>query len=187
MRQKQPSRLSACGAALSFFLLASSSLATPSRTIAKLGPLTVGKPCPSFGGYTLTNEMLSLAKLLTPPKGTPASALVVSFFATWCKPCQEQLPVIERVVASLAGKGVRGILVDYGEEAEIVTRFAQQQQLHLPIIPDRFAKICERLGVDRSLPRTLVIGRDGNVRTIFEHEGDEFEVALRAAIESAMR
>jgi thiol-disulfide isomerase/thioredoxin len=177
----------ASAAALSVFLLASTSLAAPSRTIDKLGPLAVGKPCPSFGGFTLNNEMVSLAKLLAPPKGSPASAVVVSFFATWCKPCQEQLPVLERVVASLVGKGVRGVLIDYGEESEVVTPFAQKQNLHLPIIADPFAKIAGRLGVDKSLPRTFVIGRNGNVRTIFEHEGDDFEKALRLAIDSAMR
>jgi peroxiredoxin len=177
----------ACCAGLAVCLLASASMATPSRTVDKLGPLSVGKPCPSFGGFTLNNDMLSLAKLLTPPKGSPASAVVISFFATWCKPCQEQLPVIERVVASLAGKGVRGVLVDFGEDVERAALFAQQHRLTLPIIADRFMKIAMRLGVDRSLPRTLVIGRDGNVRTIFEHEGDDFEKALRAAIESAMR
>jgi peroxiredoxin len=130
--------------------------------------------------------MLSLAKLLNPPKGTPASAVVISFFATWCKACKEQLPVIERVVASLEAKGARGVLVDFGENAETVTPFAESQQLRLPVLPDPFTKIAMRLGVDQKLPRTLVVGRDGTVRAIFEHEGDDFEKALRMAVESAM-
>ena len=129
--------------------------------------------------------MLSLAKLLNPPKGSPASAVVISFFATWCKNCKEQLPVIERVVASLAGKGVRGVLVDYGEDPELAASFAATQKLRLPIIPDRFTKIAVRLGVDQTLPRTFVVSHDGMVRTIFDHEGDDFEKALRTAVESA--
>jgi len=166
--------------------LATATVAAPSRTVNQVGPLKVGNPCPSFGGYALNNDMLSLSKLLNPSKGSPASAVVISFFATWCKPCQEQLPVIERVVASLANRGVRGVLVDYGEDTDLAASFAEEQKLRLPIIPDRFTKIAVRLGVDRSLPRTLVVGRDGVVRTIFEHEGDDFEKALRVAVESAM-
>ena len=179
-----------CGTAflagLACTVLAISAVASPSRTVNEAGPLKVGKACPSFGGYALHNDMLSLAKLLNPPKGTPASAVVISFFATWCKACKEQLPVIERVVASLEAKGARGVLVDFGENAETVTPFAESQQLRLPVLPDPFTKIAMRLGVDQKLPRTLVVGRDGTVRAIFEHEGDDFEKALRMAVESAM-
>jgi len=168
-------------------VLATATVAAPSRTVNQAGPLKVGNPCPSFGGYTLNNDMLSLSKLLSPPKGSPASALVISFFATYCKACKDQLPVIERVVASLAGQGVRGVLVDYGEEPDVAASFAETQKLRLPIIADRFTKIAARLGVGQTLPRTLVVSRDGNVRTIFEHEGDDFEKALRTAVESATR
>lgn len=187
MRRNRNQRATAFLAGLAVAVLATATVAAPSRTVDKLGPLTVGKPCPSFGGFTLNSDTLSLAKLLNPPKGSPASAVVVSFFATWCKPCKAQLPVIERVVASLAGKGVRGVLVDFGEEPDEVAVFVEQQKLRLPVIPDRFTKIAVRLGVDQTLPRTFVVGRDGTVRAIFEHEGDDFEKALRAAVESALR
>jgi hypothetical protein len=59
-------------------------IAAPSRTTNELGPLKVGKPCPTFGGFSLANEPLSLAKLLKPGRGEPASAVVISFFATYC-------------------------------------------------------------------------------------------------------
>ena len=185
MRRNRSERTTAFLAGLACAILATTSVAAPSRTVNEAGPLKVGKPCPSFGGYGLNNDMLSLAKLLNPPKGSPASAVVISFFATWCKNCKEQLPVIERVVASLAGKGVRGVLVDYGEDPELAGSFAANQKLRLPIIPDRFTKIAVRLGVDQTLPRTFVVSHDGIVRTIFDHEGDDFEKALRTAVESA--
>jgi hypothetical protein len=61
-----------CGTAflagLAYTVLATAAVATPSRTVNEAGPLKVGKPCPSFGGYALHNDMLSLAKLLNPPK-----------------------------------------------------------------------------------------------------------------------
>ncbi|MGB8294662.1 MAG: TlpA disulfide reductase family protein [Polyangia bacterium] len=187
MRRNRSQRATAFLVGLACVLPATATAAAPSRTVDEAGPLKVGKPCPSFGGYALNNDMLSLSKLLNPPKGSPASAVVISFFASYCKPCKEQLPVIERVVASLSGRGVRGVLVDYGEEPEVAASFAEIQRLRLPIIADRFTKIAVRLGVGQKLPRTLVVGRDGNVRTIFEHEGDDFEKALRTAIASAMR
>jgi thiol-disulfide isomerase/thioredoxin len=162
---------------------ATMAVAAPSRTVNQMGPSKVGQPCPSFAGLTLDSRALSLSKLLAPDKGNPAAAVVISFFATWCKPCKAQLPVIERLVAS--SKDVRGLLIDFGEDPGVVTTFVQEQNLKLPVIPDKFTKIAERLGVDQSLPRTLVVDGKGKVSAIFDHEGDDFEKALRAAIEAA--
>jgi len=168
-------------------LVAATTVAAPSRTLQALGPLKVGKPCPTFGGFTLGNEPLSLAKLLKPAKGEPASAVVISFFATYCKACKEKLPSIERVVAGLKDKGVRGVLVDYGEDADLAAPFVQAQRLSLPVILDKFVKIAERLGIDKTLPRTLVVDRKGEVTAIFEQEGDDFEEVLRQAVDRAMK
>jgi thiol-disulfide isomerase/thioredoxin len=158
-------------------------VAAPSKTVTQMGPLKVGQPCPSFAGLTLNDQALSLGKLLAPDKGRPPVAVVISFFATWCKPCKAQLPVIERVVAS--SKDVRGVLIDFGEDPDVVAPFVQAENLRLPVIPDKFTKIAARLGVDQALPRTLVLDGKGSVSTIFDHEGDDFDKALRAAIEAA--
>jgi thiol-disulfide isomerase/thioredoxin len=169
--------------ALATGCLATTSWASPTHTVNQMGPLKVGQPCPTFGGLTLENRPLSLTKLLAPDKGSTATAVVISFFATWCKPCKAQLPVIERVVAS--STEVRGVLIDYGEDPEVVAPFVVAQKLALPVVPDKFTKIADRLGVDQSLPRTLVVDSKGNVSAIFDHEGDDFEKVLRASIEAA--
>jgi len=156
----------------------------PSRTVSQMGPLKVGQPCPSFGGLTLDNRALSLSKLVAPRRGTPA-AVVISFFATWCKPCKAQLPVLDRVLAGRTD--VRGVLIDFGEDPDVVAAFVSAEKLTLPVVPDKFTKIAARLGVDQSLPRTLVVDSKGNVSAIFEHEGDDFEKALRAAIDQALQ
>jgi len=177
-----------CSLLLAFAIFCSPVLAAaPTRTIQQLGPVKVGAACPSFGGFTLEGEALSLAKLLKPAKGEPATAVVISFFATYCKVCKERLPSIERVVGRQKDKGARGVLIDYAEDAELASQFAQAQRLRLPVIPDKFGKIAERLGVDKTLPRTFVVDRKGAVVMIFDLEGDDFEQALSAAVDRAMR
>jgi peroxiredoxin len=175
-----------CALFLACALAAAPVLAAPTRTVQQLGPVKVGAACPTFGGFTLENEPLSLAKLLKPGKGEPATVVVISFFASYCKVCKERLPSIERVVERLRNKGARGVLIDYGEDAETASQFAQAQGLHLPVIADKFAKISERLGVDKTLPRTFVVDRQGVVTTIFDLEGDDFEKTLSMAVERAM-
>ena len=168
---------------LALLCAATTAWAAPSKTVSQMGPVKVGQPCPSFAGLTLADHALSLSKLLAPEEGRATAAVVISFFATWCKPCKAQLPVIERVVAD--SKDVRGVLIDYGEDPEVVAPFVQTQKLALAVIPDKFTKIAIRLGVDQSLPRTLVVDGKGNVSVIFDHEGDDFEKVLRASIEAA--
>lgn len=154
--------------------------AEPSRTVQQMPPLAVGQPCPSFGGMTLDNQALSLKRIMTESQ---PDAIVVSFFATWCQSCKAHLPAIEKVVTST--KGVRGVLIDYGEEPDLVTPFVKDNKLTLPVIADKFAKIAARLGVSKALPRTVILDTRGYVSTIFDLEGDDFEKALRTAVDKA--
>jgi len=172
---------------LAALLLAAVALAAPtvaaekSRTVAASGPLKVGEPCPSFAGWTLTGQMLSLNELRK-AQDDSHDVVVISFFATWCKPCLQRMPSLMKVVDAMKGKGVKGVLIAYAEAAEVVKPFAAENKIALPVIVDPFTKIAGRLGVDKSLPRTFVVDRQGNVATIFEGEGDDYEQALTDAV-----
>ena len=77
-----------------FYLgLLSLSFAEPSKTSDALGPVEVSKEFPTFGSYTLEGQYLSFKSLQKQNK-----VLVISYFATWCKPCKVGLPIIEKIV-----------------------------------------------------------------------------------------
>jgi thiol-disulfide isomerase/thioredoxin len=175
--------------AASILLASSARAASPSaasKLVETLGPLQVGRPVPTFAGWTVDGRMLSLSQFLAPPRAERAEALVVSFFATWCEPCKRALPLLQRAVGA-AGPGVRAVLVAYGEDAAQVAPFLSEHGLQVPTIVDPFLKLSQRLGVDKALPRTLVVNGRGEVSAIFEHEGADFEQALAAAVERARR
>jgi thiol-disulfide isomerase/thioredoxin len=157
--------------------------AAQSRLVEALGPLAVGKPVPSFAGWSVDGRMVSLSLLLAPPRAEPAEALVVSFFATWCEPCVRAMPMMQRAL-SASGPAVKGVLVAHGEDAAAVKPFLDARGVALPTILDPFLKLSQRLGVT-ALPRTFVVNRSGQVSAIFQHEGADFEEALLAAIERA--
>ena len=154
----------------------------PTRTVASSGPLQVGAAAPSFAGWTLKGDMLSLSKLVAPPREKVADVVVVSFFATWCEPCKKNLPALERVIARSTDRVVRGVLVGYAQGADEIAPFATKYRVSLPVIPDPFAKISERCGVTRALPRTFLVDGKGRVAAIFEHEGSDFEAALARVV-----
>jgi thiol-disulfide isomerase/thioredoxin len=96
---------------------------------------------------------------------------VVDFWATWCDPCRDQLPVLELLARAHAAEGLKvyGVAVD--EDRAQVEAFLATTPLGITILWDKGgARHTERLDVQR-LPTTLVVDRAGVVR--FVHQGYE--------------
>lgn len=107
----------------------------------------------------------------TLPEGTLATAslkgkpLVLNFWATWCPPCVEELPLLNAFFLENKAKGwqVLGLAVD---QVAPVTRFLVQNPLNFSIAMAGFAgtEVSQSLGnVSGGLPFTVVFGPAGNV------------------------
>jgi thiol-disulfide isomerase/thioredoxin len=159
------------------------------RTVDRLGPVSVGVQLPSFRGWTLNDESYGSRDLLS---GEPApKAAVVSYFATWCAPCRKGLPHIEEAVSS--DPEVSGVLVslDGPEEGQKIPPFLKELGIGTPTLWDKFRTIAQRHGVVGgeaiAIPKTFVLDGNGVVRTIFAEEGEDFPVQLSAAIAEAKK
>ena len=96
---------------------------------------------------------------------------VVDFWATWCDPCRDQFPVLERIARAHADEGVRVYGVSFDEDRALLQRFLGQNPVTFPILWDKGgARLGEPLDIAR-LPTTLPVDRDGIVR--FAHVGFE--------------
>jgi len=96
---------------------------------------------------------------------------VVDFWATWCDPCREQLPVLDRIARAHADEGVKVFGVSFDEDRALLERWLEQNPVAFPILWDKGgAKLAEPLDIAR-LPMTLLLDRDGIVR--FAHVGFE--------------
>jgi thiol-disulfide isomerase/thioredoxin len=96
---------------------------------------------------------------------------VVDFWATWCDPCRDQLPVLEVLARAHAAEGLQvyGVAVD--EDRAQLEAFLGVTPLGITVLWDKGgARHAERLDVQR-LPTTLVIDRAGLVRHV--HQGYE--------------
>lgn len=94
---------------------------------------------------------------------------VVDFWATWCDPCRDQLPVLDALARAHEAEGLRVYAVAVDEDRAQVEAFLAAAPLGITVLWDKGgARHTERLDVQR-LPTTLVIDRAGLVRYV--HQG----------------
>ena len=111
--------------------------------------------------------------------------LIVNFWATWCEPCREEVPVLLRVQARHASNGVQivGISID---SVDKVRQFAIEYRIGYPLVVGSMdiIDLTRRLGNKAAgLPYTVVLDRSG--RVVKTHLGGISEFELESAIKLA--
>jgi thiol-disulfide isomerase/thioredoxin len=109
--------------------------------------------------------------------------VVVNFWATWCEPCREEMPSLERLKGRFAGKPFDIVGVNVGESPERVARFTRDVPVTFPIVYDRHSATAKAWKV-RGYPTSYVIGPDGRIRYYFVGELDWASDEVVRVIES---
>jgi thiol-disulfide isomerase/thioredoxin len=112
-----------------------------------------------------------------------APVRVVDFWASWCEPCREQLPALERLARTYGPRGLAVYAVAFDEDRNQVQAFLEQTPVSFPVLWDKGgARLSGRFEVTR-LPTTLVVDGAGTIRAV--HLG--FDAAEGARIEDEVR
>jgi len=89
--------------------------------------------------------------------------LVVNFWATWCEPCRDEMPSLQRLREKLDGKSFDVLAVNYGESREKISQFLGREKVALPVLLDPEMETAKAWGVG-GLPMTFLIDAKGRVR-----------------------
>jgi cytochrome c biogenesis protein CcmG/thiol:disulfide interchange protein DsbE len=87
--------------------------------------------------------------------------VVVNFFASWCDPCSEEAPLLNRLQRRLAGRGTI-VGIAWNDATEDTRGFVREHDVSYPVLRDVGGDFAEAYGV-KGMPETFVIDPRGRI------------------------
>jgi peroxiredoxin len=117
----------------------------------------VSKPvvAPAFELTDLDGRPQKLADYL-------GKVVVLNFWATWCPPCREEMPSMQRGWEKVRDEDIVFLGVNVGEDADTVFLFLADYSVDFPLLLDEDATVIERYPVT-GLPTTYIIDPQGRI------------------------
>lgn len=149
-------------AALCALAVASSARGNAQRVHA--AALAIGKPAPALARPAIDGSRVDLAQLR-------GKVVLLNFWATWCAPCQAEMPTFVGWQSSYAAQGLKIVGVSMDDDAGPVRRLAARLKLNYPVVMGD-EKLGAQFGGVLGLPITYLIDRNGTIRARFQGETD---------------
>jgi peroxiredoxin len=131
-----------------------------------LAPVPGGIPAPDF----VLQDTDGKTHRLSDYRGKP---VIINFWATWCPPCREEIPSMNRAWHGLENEGIAMLAINMGEDEDTIFIFTADYQADFPILMDRDGAVIEQWPV-KGLPTTYIVAPDGTIayRAIGSREWD---------------
>jgi cytochrome c biogenesis protein CcmG, thiol:disulfide interchange protein DsbE len=148
-----------------------------------LGPgraaaIEAGVKQPEIGLVDRAGSRVDLASL----KG---QVVLVDFWASWCAPCKQELPVLERLYKKYQKQGFVVVAVSVDREEANVRDFLKQMPLSFPVVHDKDHAVADRYNPPR-MPSSYIVDRKGTVRHVHggfrEGDGAKLEAEIVALL-----
>jgi cytochrome c biogenesis protein CcmG, thiol:disulfide interchange protein DsbE len=125
---------------------------------SKYEPLTVGKAAPDFELPDLGDSSVKLSDYR-------GKVVFLNFWATWCKPCKEEMPSMEVLYRKFKDKGlvVLAVSIDRVTTKQDIPPFVKSMDLSFPIMVDSWGQTDKRYKL-MGVPETYIIDREGVLR-----------------------
>jgi cytochrome c biogenesis protein CcmG, thiol:disulfide interchange protein DsbE len=138
----------------------------------------VGKPAPALEGKDLSGKPVSLAAL----KG---KVVILDFMASWCAPCKEELPALEKLHQRYKAHGLVIIGVSVDEKRENLEKFMKDVPVSFSVMHDDKKTAAKAYGPSR-MPSSYIVDKAGVIRHVHGgfRAGDEkkIEAEVRALL-----
>ena len=126
-----------------------------------------GGPAPAFTLTALSGGQTALSQY----KG---QVVLVNFWATWCGPCQQEMPLLDQMYKKYKPAGFTLIGVNVDKEEPAVKELLARKPVSFPVLLDPANQVSKAYHVDE-MPSSVIIDRKGDIRYIHRgyRPGDE--------------
>ena len=138
----------------------------------------VGKPAPDFELTTLDGSKFRL-------RDHRGKVVVLEFWASWCGPCVNTLPHIDRTVKEFEDQGVLLVAVNLQETPEAITAVLNRLNLETTVALDRSGTVAQQYTAV-AIPQTVIVDHAGNVARLFVGGGRQYEQQLRESLQAVL-
>jgi len=136
---------------LGAFFLTSGCSAQDARSVSAPGAVQ------TFTLKDLAGQDVSSETLLAQNK-----AVLINFWATWCPPCQEEIPDLIKLQEKYGESGLTILGVDVGESQAKVSRFVKKMGMNYPVVLDEDMEVARQYGIV-GIPTTYLVSSDGTI------------------------
>jgi thiol-disulfide isomerase/thioredoxin len=121
-------------------------------------PMAQAKRAPNLELKDLAGKTHKVADLRS-------SIVVINFWATWCGPCRQELPLLSRLSQKYAGKNIHFVAVsaDNVRDRVKIGQFLNQQKLSMDVWLGADLDMLERAGLGNVLPATMILDEQGEI------------------------
>jgi peroxiredoxin len=180
MLQKRMTRKTSRSKRWAAFAFAVAMLAA-SHPWARIGYLKEPLPAPEFELKDLEGKSLSL-------KQYRGRVVLLTFWATWCRPCLIEIPHLNSLQEEYGKKklAVISLSVDNPKRVtpEKLAEFAKKNNINYRVAMDPTYEVARLFGGARSIPTSFLIDREGKLRVRFigSHRKEDFEKEIKALL-----
>ncbi|MCX8014200.1 MAG: TlpA family protein disulfide reductase [Rectinema sp.] len=142
-----------------------------------LGFYVFDKPF-SQPNFTVT----SLSGGLVPRTSTKGTITLLNFWATWCPPCKQEIPTIQRLHEAMKGEKFQIMAISVGEPLTTVKPFVEQNKITFPVYLDPKNQLSATYA-SRGIPTTYILDKNGDfiagIIGSFEYDNPEFMKVIK--------
>jgi peroxiredoxin len=135
----------------------------------------VGAPAPDFALRNADGAVVRLSDLR-------GKVVFVNFWATWCRPCKEELPDIQKLYQEKRSEGLEVLAVNYQDDPGDARAFFDDLGIDMPMLLDRSGSVYDQYLL-QGLPDSFFVDREGNLAAL--HYGFMSEEKMRQRLEQA--
>lgn len=133
-----------------------------------------GDQAPNFVLEDMEGNNIQLSDL----KG---KGVFLNFWGTWCKPCEKEMPYMERQYSRFKNLGVETLAVNIGESDIAIETFVNKHGLTFPILKDKDRTVTEAYDIT-PIPTTFLIDKNGQVVKVITGAMTEKDIANYMAL-----